>query len=40
MYKVAVNLRKQAVITKCRGDFQCGAKPCLLKKAASFRAKK
>ena len=33
-------LAKQAVITKCRGKYQCGAKPCLFKKAVDFRAKK
>ena len=38
--KKAVNLRKQAVITKCRGDFQCGAKNRDFEKAVDFRAKK
>ena len=40
MYKVAVNLRKQAVITKCRGEFLCGAKSRDFEKAVDFRAKK
>ena len=38
--KLSRELAKQAVITKCRGKYQCGAKPCLLKKAVDFRAKK
>ena len=38
--KKAVNLRKQAVITKCRGDFQCGAKSRDFEKAVDFRALK
>ena len=37
--KKAANLRKQAVITKCRGDFQCGAKNRDFEKAVDFRAK-
>ena len=37
--KLSRELAKQAVITKCRGKYQCGAKPCLLKKAVDFRAK-
>ena len=37
--KKAVNLRQQAVITKCRGDFQCGAKNRDFEKAVDFRAK-
>ena len=27
--KLSRELAKQAVITKCRGKYQCGAKPCL-----------
>ena len=38
--KKAVNLRQQAVITKCRGDFQCGAKNRDFEKAVDFRAPK
>ena len=38
--KKAVNLRKQAVITKSRGDFQCGAQNRDFEKAVDFRAKK
>ena len=37
--KLSRELAKQAVTTKCRGKYQCGAKPCLLKKAVDFRAK-
>ena len=36
--KLSRDLAKQAVITKCRVKYQCGAKPCLLKKAVDFRA--
>ena len=35
-----MNLRKQAVTTKCRGEFQCGAKNRDFEKAVDFRAKK
>ena len=38
--KKAANLRKQAVTTKCRGEFQCGAKSRDFEKAVDFRAKK
>ena len=38
--KKAANLRKQAVITKCRGEFLCGAKSRDFEKAVDFRAKK
>ena len=38
--KKAVNLRKQAVTTKCRGEFQCGAKNRDFEKAVDFRALK
>ena len=38
--KKAVNLRKQAVTTKCCGEFQCGAKSRDFEKAVDFRAKK
>ena len=34
--KKAANLHKQAVITKCRVKYQCGAKPCLFKKSRGF----
>ena len=37
--KKAVNLRKQAVITKCRGEFLCGAKSRDFEKAVFIRAK-
>ena len=37
--KQSRELAKQAVITKCCGKYQSGAKPCLLKKAVSIRAK-
>ena len=40
MEKKAVNLRKQAVTTKCCGEFQCGAKSRDFEKAVDFRAKK
>ena len=33
--KKAANLRKQTVTTNCRGEFQCGAKPWLLKSSGS-----
>ena len=38
--KKAANLRKQAVTTMCRGEFQCGAKSRDFEKAVDFRAKK
>ena len=38
--KKAANLRKQAVTTKCRGEFQCGAKSRDFEKAVDFRALK
>ena len=38
--KKAANLRKQAVTTKCRGEFQCGAKNRDFEKAVDFRALK
>ena len=38
--KKAANLRKQAVTTKCRGEFLCGAKSRDFEKAVDFRAKK
>ena len=38
--KKAANLRKQAVNTKCRGEFQCGAKSRDFEKAVDFRALK
>ena len=38
--KKAANLRKQAVITKCRGEFQCEAKNRDFEKAVDFRALK
>ena len=40
MEKKAANLRKQAVNTKCRGEFQCGAKSRDFEKAVDFRALK
>ncbi|MCI7017679.1 MAG: hypothetical protein MR923_11425 [Prevotella sp.] len=40
MEKKAVNLRKQAVTTKCRGEFQCGAENRDFEKAVDFRALK
>ena len=30
--KLSRELAKQAVTTKCRGKYPCGAKPCLFKK--------
>ena len=38
--KKAMNLRKQAVTTKCRGEFLCGAKSRDFEKAVDFRALK
>ena len=40
MEKKAANLRKQAVTTKCRREFQCGAKSRDFEKAVDFRALK
>ena len=34
--KESRELAKQAVITKCRVKYQCGAKPCLFKKSRGF----
>ena len=34
--KLSRELAKQAVITKCRVKYQCGAKPCLFKKSRGF----
>ena len=34
--KKAVNLRKQAVTTKCRGKFLCGAKSRVFEKSSGF----
>ena len=38
--KESRELAKQAVITKCRGEFQCGAKNRDFEKAVDFRALK
>ena len=38
--KKAANLRKQAVTTKCRGEFLFGAKSRGFEKAVDFRAQK
>ena len=36
--KLSRELAKQAVTTKCRGDYQCGAKSRDFEKAVDFRA--
>ena len=38
--KLSRELAKQAVNTKCRGKYQCGAKRRAFEKAVDFRAKK